>query len=110
MGLGDQIAQNFLESDSKPIDYVRTMQFAGIGFFIAVSNYVKRFLKIISIFQVKSLMDLLNLCNLTQKKIYIYIVGKKIFKSIKWNIMEEYLYIYVDKICRVQRQEHGMEF
>ncbi|XP_032677754.1 protein Mpv17 isoform X1 [Odontomachus brunneus] len=35
MGLGDQIAQNFIESSSKPIDYVRTMQFAGIGLFIS---------------------------------------------------------------------------
>ncbi|XP_011629799.1 protein Mpv17 isoform X1 [Pogonomyrmex barbatus] len=33
MGLGDQIAQNFID-DSKNIDFVRTMQFAGIGFFI----------------------------------------------------------------------------
>ncbi|XP_011146288.1 protein Mpv17 isoform X2 [Harpegnathos saltator] len=35
MGLGDQIAQNFIESGPKAIDYVRTMQFAGIGLFIS---------------------------------------------------------------------------
>jgi len=34
MGLGDQIAQNFIEH-SKSIDFVRTAQFAGIGFFIS---------------------------------------------------------------------------
>ncbi|EZA47821.1 hypothetical protein DMN91_011608 [Ooceraea biroi] len=34
MGLGDQIAQNFIENESKTIDFVRTMQFTGIGFFI----------------------------------------------------------------------------
>ncbi|XP_012536108.1 protein Mpv17 isoform X2 [Monomorium pharaonis] len=34
MGLGDQIAQNFIDN-SKTIDFVRTMQFAGIGFFIS---------------------------------------------------------------------------
>lgn len=38
MGLGDQIAQNFIDN-SKTIDFVRTMQFAGIGLFITVSNY-----------------------------------------------------------------------
>lgn len=36
MGLGDQIAQNFIENRTKPIDYVRTMQFAGIGLLISV--------------------------------------------------------------------------
>lgn len=35
MGLGDQIAQNFIETDSKGVDFVRTMQFTGIGFFIS---------------------------------------------------------------------------
>ncbi|XP_012221087.1 protein Mpv17 [Linepithema humile] len=35
MGLGDQIAQNFIENRSKTIDFVRTMKFAGIGFFIS---------------------------------------------------------------------------
>lgn len=39
MGLGDQIAQNFIETDSKGVDFVRTMQFTGIGFFISVSIY-----------------------------------------------------------------------
>ncbi|XP_029670930.1 protein Mpv17 isoform X2 [Formica exsecta] len=34
MGLGDQIAQNFIDN-SKTIDLVRTMQFAGIGLFIS---------------------------------------------------------------------------
>lgn len=38
MGLGDQIAQNFIERNTKNIDFVRTMQFAGIGLFISVSN------------------------------------------------------------------------
>lgn len=38
MGLGDQIAQNFIDN-SKTIDFVRTMQFTGIGLFISVSNY-----------------------------------------------------------------------
>lgn len=38
MGLGDQIAQNFIDN-SKTIDFVRTMQFAGIGLFITVSKY-----------------------------------------------------------------------
>ncbi|KAH0949444.1 hypothetical protein HN011_000295 [Eciton burchellii] len=35
MGLGDQIAQNFIENNSKTIDFIRTMQFTGIGFFIS---------------------------------------------------------------------------
>lgn len=34
MGLGDQIAQNFIDN-SRTIDYIRTMQFAGIGLFIS---------------------------------------------------------------------------
>lgn len=34
MGLGDQIAQNFIDN-SKTIDFVRTMQFTGIGLFIS---------------------------------------------------------------------------
>lgn len=34
MGLGDQIAQNFIDN-SEIIDYVRTMKFAGIGLFIS---------------------------------------------------------------------------
>ncbi|XP_011871962.1 PREDICTED: protein Mpv17 isoform X2 [Vollenhovia emeryi] len=34
MGLGDQIAQNFIDN-SKSIDFVRTMQFAGIGLCIS---------------------------------------------------------------------------
>jgi hypothetical protein len=38
MGLGDQIAQNFIENNSKTIDFIRTIQFTGIGFFISVSN------------------------------------------------------------------------
>lgn len=45
MGLGDQIAQNFIESGSKPIDYIRTIQFAGIGLFITVSSYIRKCLK-----------------------------------------------------------------
>jgi len=40
MGLGDQIAQNFIENDSKTIDFIRTMQFTGIGFFISVSDII----------------------------------------------------------------------
>ncbi|XP_020299403.1 protein Mpv17 isoform X2 [Pseudomyrmex gracilis] len=35
MGLGDQIAQNFIENNSKTIDFIRTMKFAGIGLFIS---------------------------------------------------------------------------
>ncbi|KYM98561.1 Protein Mpv17, partial [Cyphomyrmex costatus] len=34
MGLGDQIAQNFIDN-SKTIDFKRTIQFAGIGLFIS---------------------------------------------------------------------------
>lgn len=41
MALGDQIAQNFIDN-SKTVDYVRTMQFAGIGLFISVSNYLTK--------------------------------------------------------------------
>ncbi|XP_011496434.1 PREDICTED: protein Mpv17 [Ceratosolen solmsi marchali] len=36
LGLGDQIAQNYIEKRSaKNLDLIRTAQFAGIGFFIA---------------------------------------------------------------------------
>ncbi|KAL0103462.1 hypothetical protein PUN28_017603 [Cardiocondyla obscurior] len=35
MGLGDQIAQNFLIDNSKSINYARTMQFTGIGLCIS---------------------------------------------------------------------------
>jgi protein Mpv17 len=39
MGLGDQIAQNFIEKRPiKNLDLIRTAQFASIGFVIAVSN------------------------------------------------------------------------
>lgn len=41
MGLGDQIAQNFIEDNSKTVNFVRTMQFTGIGLFISVSNSTK---------------------------------------------------------------------
>lgn len=39
MGLGDQIAQNFIEN-SKTINLGRTMQFTMIGLFISVSTFV----------------------------------------------------------------------
>lgn len=39
MGLGDQIAQNFIEKRSvKDLDFVRTAKFFSIGFVIAVSK------------------------------------------------------------------------
>lgn len=43
MGLGDQIAQNFIDN-SEIIDYVRTMKFAGIGLFISVSTFILQIL------------------------------------------------------------------
>lgn len=56
MGLGDQIAQNFIDN-SKTIDLVRTMQFAGIGLFISVSTLcaidVVYYIKISSIFHMQ---------------------------------------------------------
>lgn len=39
MGLGDQIAQNFIDN-SKTVDLVRTMQFTAIGLFISVSTFI----------------------------------------------------------------------
>lgn len=43
MGLGDQIAQHFVEKRSiNNLDFIRTAQFVGIGCFIAVSNLAQQ--------------------------------------------------------------------
>lgn len=47
MALGDQIAQNLIEQRQiKNLDFIRTAQFASIGFFIAVSIFNRKMLEV----------------------------------------------------------------